>query len=235
MLPRPDDITPITPFGDTRSASASTARIGPRALVIMESCGCYLASGKPLSDLNTRLFKGLCLSHVGKRAAFVTAEYQRRPCAGNSTVQRRIRRSTPVSEDKPKADYVIGNKKPPRGRPFQKGKSGNPSGRPKNLSRFGDVLMKEFFKPVVAQVGGKTVRKSQVELVAQQMVRDAITKGPQARALLLKVIEAHEAREVAKEALQAKKLAQGTVDVDWTAEHEKLFQRIAAANEKFKQ
>ena len=94
---------------------------------------------------------------------------------------------------------------------------------------------KEFFKPVVAQVGGKTVRKSQVELVAQQMVRDAITKGPQARALLLKVIEAHEAREAAKEALQAKKLAEGTVDVDWTAEHEKLFQRIAAANEKFKQ
>ena len=137
-----------------------------------------------------------------------------------------------MSDDKPKADYVIGNKKPPPGRPFQKGKSGNPSGRPKNLSRFGDVLMKEFFKPVVAQVGGKMVRASQSQLLAQQMVKNGITKGPQAMKLLLQFIEAHEAREAAKQALEAKKAAEdgeNIEDFSWDAAKEELYQALKAA------
>jgi uncharacterized protein DUF5681 len=51
-----------------------------------------------------------------------------------------------------------------------KGVSGNPSGRPKDLRRFGDILMKEFYKTVAASLGGKTVNKMQGEIVAQQMV-----------------------------------------------------------------
>ncbi len=133
-----------------------------------------------------------------------------------------------MSDDKPKADYAIGNKKPPPGRPFQKGKSGNPSGRPKNLSRFGDVLMKEFFKPVVAQIGGKTVRKSQMELVAQQMIKDAIIKGPTARSMLLKFVEQHEAREATKEAKKATE-AEDMSAFNWDDEKEQLFQTLKAA------
>jgi hypothetical protein len=51
-----------------------------------------------------------------------------------------------------------------------KGVSGNPSGRPKDLAKFGDLLMKEFYKTVTANLGGKTVKKTQGEIVAQQMV-----------------------------------------------------------------
>ena len=29
VVPKPDDMTPITPFGDTKSARASTVRMGP--------------------------------------------------------------------------------------------------------------------------------------------------------------------------------------------------------------
>jgi Family of unknown function (DUF5681) len=53
-------------------------------------------------------------------------------------------------------------------KPWPKGVSGNKSGRPKNLAKFGDILMKEFYKQVVASMGGKTVKKSQGEIVAQQ-------------------------------------------------------------------
>jgi hypothetical protein len=41
------------------------------------------------------------------------------------------------------------------------------------------------------------------------MVRDAITRGPTARSLLLKFVEQHEAREAAKQALEAKKAVEG--------------------------
>ena len=141
-----------------------------------------------------------------------------------------------MSDEKPKADYVIGNKKPPPGRPFQKGKSGNPSGRPKNLSRFGDVLMKEFFKTVDARVGGEMVRASQSQLFAQQMVKNGITKGPTAMKLVLQFIEAHEAREAAKEALKEKKAAEGgTANFSWDEEKERVLQELEASVKASKQ
>jgi len=40
-------------------------------------------------------------------------------------------------------------------KPFPKGSSPNPGGRPKDLAKFGDILMKEFYKTVAANtVGG---------------------------------------------------------------------------------
>jgi hypothetical protein len=38
---------------------------------------------------------------------------------------------------------------------FPKGKSPNPGGKPKDLAKFGNILMKEFYKTVAANtVGG---------------------------------------------------------------------------------
>jgi hypothetical protein len=48
---------------------------------------------------------------------------------------------------------------------------------PKDLANFGEILMREFCKTVVARMGGKTVKRSQGEIVAQQMVKNAILKG----------------------------------------------------------
>lgn len=140
-----------------------------------------------------------------------------------------------MDPDKP---YKVGNKKPPLYTRFQKGKSGNPGGRPKasskDLGYFGDILMKEFYKTVPASLGGKTINKMQGEIIAMQMVKNAINKGPVAQALILKVIEAHEAREARKEEILLKKQLDGSSETNWDDAKEALYQRFAKATAYFK-
>jgi hypothetical protein len=51
------------------------------------------------------------------------------------------------------------------------------NGRPKDLARFGDILMREFYKTVPVNLAGKTVNKTQGEIVALEIVKNAILKG----------------------------------------------------------
>ena len=77
------------------------------------------------------------------------------------------------------------------------------------------------------------VRASQSELFAQQMVKNGITKGPQAMKLVLQFIEAHEGREAAKEA-EAKKAAEGDSieEFSWDDAKERLYQDLQAATKQ---
>jgi hypothetical protein len=62
----------------------------------------------------------------------------------------------------------------------------------------------------------------QGELVAHQMVKNAINKGPASMNLLLKFVEAHEARQARQAEIQARKQAEGSTEIDWDAEKEEL-------------
>jgi Family of unknown function (DUF5681) len=108
--------------------------------------------------------------------------------------------------------------------PWKKGQSGNPSGKPKNLARLGDLFTKELFKTVPVTMGGQIVNKMQAEVLVSQMVKQAIAKGGTATRIALQFMEDHEAREAAKEERKAKQVAEGSVEIDWDAEKEQLYQ-----------
>jgi hypothetical protein len=105
---------------------------------------------------------------------------------------------------------------------LEEGQSGNPSGRPKDLANFGEILMKEFYKTVIANLGGKTVKKMQGEIVAQQMVKNASVEGAAAMAPLLKFIEAMR-RAKRREAMKA---AEGSVEITGTSKKHILYQEM---------
>jgi hypothetical protein len=113
------------------------------------------------------------------------------------------------------------------------GQSGNPSGRPKgrskDLDNFGDILMREFFKTVPVSLVGKTVNKTQGEVLAMQMMKKAINGGTPERRLLLQFVEQHEARVARLEELKIKKALEGLDEIDWDAEREEVYQRLMKA------
>ena len=111
-------------------------------------------------------------------------------------------------------------------KPWKKGETGNKSGRPKDIVNFGDLLMKEFYKTVPANLGGKTVNKMQGEIIAMQMVKGAINKGPLAQKLILQFIVEHESRLARIEEMKLKKQLEGTSEIDWDAEKQELYERL---------
>jgi hypothetical protein len=62
-------------------------------------------------------------------------------------------------------------------KPFVKGQSGDKSGRPKDLGRCGEILMKEFDKTGAANIGGKRVKKDPGRDRGAGDVKSAILTG----------------------------------------------------------
>ena len=111
-------------------------------------------------------------------------------------------------------------------KPWKKGQSGNPSGRPKNLARLGDLFTQELFKTVPVSMGGKIVNRMQAEILVAQMVKQAIAKGGNYTKLSLQFMEQHEAREEKREERKAKQIAEGSTEIDWDAEREATYARL---------
>ena len=68
-----------------------------------------------------------------------------------------------------KRDYAIGYGKPPKGRPFQKGQSGNPR-TPRGQNGFAALLAAELDAGVTITINGRRRRMTKREAIVAQMV-----------------------------------------------------------------
>lgn len=84
--------------------------------------------------------------------------------------------------------------KPPKDKQFQKGKSGNPSGRPKKDKMFKSVsrvLRESLLEEVEAVVNGKPRKMLRLEAVVAKQVSNALQGNVQAAKFVLSLAETH--------------------------------------------
>jgi polyribonucleotide nucleotidyltransferase len=85
-------------------------------------------------------------------------------------------------------DYKVGYRKPPKDGRFQKGTSGNPSGRPKKASDIGSELIREARAPLTINENGKRKVIKKVQGVAKQLMNKALTGNLPAARLLIDLL-----------------------------------------------
>ena len=86
-----------------------------------------------------------------------------------------------------KRDYKIGYGKPPRGRPFQKGQSGNPRGpRRKDMSA---LLIAALNEPVYATIDGKRRKITKRQAIITQMVNESASANLRATKMLFDMMK----------------------------------------------
>jgi hypothetical protein len=86
-----------------------------------------------------------------------------------------------------KRDYKIGYGKPPRGRPFQKGQSGNPRGpRRKDMS---SLLIAALNEPVYATIDGKRRKITKRQAIITQMVNESASANLRATKMLFDMMK----------------------------------------------
>jgi Family of unknown function (DUF5681) len=80
-----------------------------------------------------------------------------------------------MSDDNTQDDNEVGYKKPPKKTQFQKGVSGNPTGRPKKSPEFHSIFMKESESLMTVNDNGQRRRISKLEAIAKQLTNKAVT------------------------------------------------------------
>jgi hypothetical protein len=70
--------------------------------------------------------------------------------------------------------YEVGYCKPPRHTQFQKGRSGNPRGRPRSSKSVTTILKKALLEPVIATVNGRKRKLSKYEALIIRFVNKAV-------------------------------------------------------------
>jgi Family of unknown function (DUF5681) len=80
-----------------------------------------------------------------------------------------------MSNDNTQDDYEVGYGKPPKNTQFQKGVSGNPTGRPKKATNFHSIFMKEAESLMTINDNGQRRRISKLEGIAKQLHNKALT------------------------------------------------------------
>ena len=90
----------------------------------------------------------------------------------------------------PKRDCEIGYGKPPVGRPFKKGQSGNPSERPaKSAKSAPPLLVRKLDEQVVEASNGRCQKTTRREVVIVQLVDQSTVAGLSATKILTDVLK----------------------------------------------
>ena len=82
----------------------------------------------------------------------------------------------------------IGYKQPPKSNQFQKGKSGNPKGRPKGSKNLKTILKKELEEKMSIQIRGKVKKITKQEAIVMNLVNNTLKNDKYATQALLRLI-----------------------------------------------
>lgn len=77
--------------------------------------------------------------------------------------------------------YDVGYKKPPKGKRFKKGQSGNKKGRPKGVKNIGTLFKKMLNESITIQENGKARKSTMRETIVRRTVIDAAKGNHKAR------------------------------------------------------
>ncbi len=77
--------------------------------------------------------------------------------------------------------YDVGYKKPPKGKRFKKGQSGNKKGRPKGVKNIGTLFKKILNESITIQENGKARKSTMRETIVRRTVIDAAKGNHKAR------------------------------------------------------
>jgi hypothetical protein len=89
----------------------------------------------------------------------------------------------------PAQDYDVGYSKPPRQYRFAKGRSGNPSGRPKANSRdLSTLLRKALEEKVIVNENGRRKTVPKIEAMTKQLVNKATAGDARSIKLLVELL-----------------------------------------------
>lgn len=81
---------------------------------------------------------------------------------------------------KKRDQYAVGYGKPPAHTRFQKGQSGNPSGKPRKMLSDDEIVLRELASRVTVVEGGKKKRMSKLEVMLKKQVVLAMQGDPKA-------------------------------------------------------
>jgi hypothetical protein len=106
----------------------------------------------------------------------------------------------PNSDTEPAGDYAVGYRKPPRHAGFQKGRSGNPKGRPKGSKNLATLLNQALDETVMVTEDGRRRRVTKREQVITQLVNKSAAADLRAIKQLTDIVQRVERRNEGSEA-----------------------------------
>jgi ribosomal protein S13 len=109
-----------------------------------------------------------------------------------------------MRDDREIEDYEVGYRKPPKNGQFEKGVSGNPSGRPKKAPDFGSQLLRELKSKLIINENGKRKIITKYEGMAKQLVNKAVVGG---NLMAMSMVIPHYKQELERLAEQLRKSA----------------------------